>query len=95
MLPTKKKFRETVKIKQDNVKTCSFVQTKILKINESNKSIEASKMRFMRLVAAETLQNRRRGYKFTVKLTISGCRNRLFNEFDMTDHSCASKTALN
>lgn len=48
----------------------------------------------MRLVAAETLRNRRRGYKFTVKQKISGCRNRLLNEFDMTNHSCTSKTAL-
>ena len=34
-------------------------------------------------------------YKFTVKLTILGCRNRLFKEFDMTDQNCTSKTALN
>lgn len=43
------------------------MQTKSLKIKESNKSNEASKMRFMRSVAAETLRNRRRG-KDTSKL---------------------------
>jgi len=37
------------------------MQTKILKIKESNKSIKTSNVRFMRLVAAETLRNRRRG----------------------------------
>jgi hypothetical protein len=36
------------------------MQTNILKIKESNKSTEAPKMRFMRLVAAETLRNRRK-----------------------------------
>jgi hypothetical protein len=51
----------TVKINQENVRTCSFMQNKILKIKESNKSTEASKMRFMRLVAAETLRNGRIG----------------------------------
>ena len=34
---------------------------KVLKIKESNKSTESSKISFMRLVAAETLRNRRRG----------------------------------
>lgn len=37
------------------------MRNKILKIKESNESTEASTMTFMRLVAAETLRNRRRG----------------------------------